>query len=286
MKKWTPFISGAALAFSLSACGQTAQPEAGGEASKEASGGFTAEEVYVKSQEAAEEADSLHADILTDQHMKMQPEGMEIDVAIDANMDIIRNPEAFHHQSETSIRSDDIQNETPASMEMYFTEEGLYMYEAPLDMWLKLQDEAVGDFKLLADQQSADPAHQLKELGAFAKDFALEETGEEYILRLESSGEEFYPLMVEQLKKTFGQMEIGTPMNSEGMNIRSSRYEFRLDKNSFRVKNLKMDADLEVEIDEETMSVQSSVEAVYSKYDEIGEITLPDKVTEQAQILE
>ncbi|TWT02284.1 DUF6612 family protein [Planomicrobium sp. CPCC 101079] len=286
MKKWITFISGAALALSVSACSQAEQPESGSEGSTGETSKLMPEEVYANTVEAAGNLESLHADILTNQHMKMQPDGMEIDVTIEARMDLTRMPEAFHHQSETSIVSDDIQNETPVSMEMYYTAEGLYMYEVSLDMWLKLQDEAVGDFKLLADQQSADPAHQLKNLEAFAEEFTLEEDGDDYVLILEASGEEFYPLMVEQLEKSFGQMEIGTPMDSEDMEIRSIRYEYRLDRRSFQVKKLKMDADLDVKIAQDTMSVQSNVEAAYSKYDEISEIVLPDEVIEQAQELE
>jgi hypothetical protein len=286
LKRWILFISGAALALSVSACGQTVETEAGGKDEKGSGSGKAPEEVYAKSVEAAEETGSLHADILTVQNMKMQPDGMEMDVTIENSMDLTRNPEAFHHQSETSIVSDDIQNDNPTSMEMYWTDEGLYLHEAAMDTWLRIQDEAIEDFKLLADQQTADPAHQLKALRAFADDFTMKETGGEYILELEASGEELFPLMVEQLKKTFGQMEIGTPMNSEDMEINSVQYEFHLNKKTFQANSLEMDADIEVKIDGETMAVQSEVEAAYSKHDKIKEIILPDKVREQVQELE
>ncbi|PSL40499.1 hypothetical protein B0H99_105277 [Planomicrobium soli] len=286
MKKWIMFVNGTILAFSLSACGQTTEPEVGNGAENGSASQLTAVEVYEDALKAAEEVGSLHADIATKQQMKMQPDGMAMDVSIDAGMDLTRNPEAFHHQSETSIVSEDIQNETPTFMEMYLTEEGLYLYEASMDTWLKLQDEAIEDFKLLADQQTADPAHQLKGLKSLSENFSLEETEGEYALILESSGEAFYPLLTEQLKKTFGQMEIGTPMKSEDMEIRSVRFEFQLDKKSLQVLSLKMDADFDVKIGEDLMSIQSQVDSVYKNYNEVAEIVLPDEVIEQAQTLE
>lgn len=286
MEKWITFISGAALTMGLAACGQTAEPVAGVEDAQSAKSDLTLEEVFNKSMEASEQVESLHADILTDQNMKMQPDGMEMDMAIDTKMDMILDPLAFHQKSETTLVSDDIENDNPMLMETYLTDQGLYLYEASMDMWLKMQDEVVEDLKSMADYQTANPREQLEDLEAFKDDFTFEQNEEAYILKLDASGEKFQALMREQLKKTLGQMELETIITEEDLKIHSIYYELYIDKETFLTDSLLMNTEMDVIIDGDTMAIQSDVEAEYSDYNEIEEIILPKEAVEQAEEIE
>lgn len=270
----------------LVACGQTAEPAAGVEDAQSAKSELTLEEVFDKSMEASEQVESLHADILTDQNMKMQPDGMEMDMEIDTEMDMILDPLAFHQKSETTLVSDDIENDNPMLMETYLTDQGLYLYEASMDMWLKMQDEVVEDLKSMADYQTANPKEQLEDLEAFKDDFTFEQNEEAYILKLDASGEKFQALMREQLKKTLGQMELETIITEEDLKIHSVYYEVYIDKETFLTDSLLMNTEMDVVIDGDTMAIQSDVEAEYSDYNEIEEIILPKEAVEQAEEIE
>lgn len=286
MKKWIMFMSAATLTVGLSACGETAEPASGGEAAKGEDSDLTVEEVYAKSVEASEGVTGLHADILTDQEMVMGTEGMEINMKMDSAMDMTTEPLAFHQTAETAIESEEIENSNPMSMEMYYTDEGMFMYEETMATWLKMPDESIEDLKGLADQQTADPAQQLEELAEFQDDFTFEQTEEEYILTLDASGEKFQELMDQQLEKTLGQMEIEAQMVLEDMTIHSVNYIINIDKETFLTNSMDMTMDMDLNIEGETMNIKSDVQADYSQYNEIDAITVPAEVLEQAQEIE
>lgn len=286
MKKWIMFMSAATLAMGLSACGETAEPASGDEAAKGEDSELTVEEVYAKSVEASEGVTGLHADILTDQIMAMEAEGMVINMKMDSAMDMTTEPLAFHQTAETAIESEEIENSNPMSMEMYYTDEGMFMYEETMATWLKMPDESIEDLKGLADQQTADPAQQLEELAEFQDDFTFEQTEEEYILTLDASGEKFQELMDQQLEKTLGQMEIEAQMALEDMTIHSVNYIINIDKETFLTNSMDMTMDMDMNIEGETMNIKSDVQAEYSQYNEIEAISVPAEVLEQAQEIE
>ncbi|RNF39268.1 DUF6612 family protein [Planococcus salinus] len=285
MKKWTVFMGAGVLAFGLSACGQTAEPAEGSDenANTNAESELTLEEVFANSTEATEQANSLHADIVTNQQMTMQPGGMEMNMEMNSAMDMTQDPLAFHQTSETSIVSEDIENENPVAMEMYFTEDGMYMHEATMDTWLKMTGESVEQLKSLADEQTADPSQQLEQLAGFQDDFTFKQTEEEYILTLDASGEKFKELINQQMDKTLGQIELEAQTALEDMTIHHVFYEIFIDKETFLTNNMNMEMSLDMNIEEETMSIQTDVQVDYSKYNEIEEITVPQEVIDQAQ---
>lgn len=286
MKKWIMFMSAATLTVGLSACSETAEPASGDEGAKGEDSDLTVEEVYAKSVEASEGVTGLHADILTDQVMAMEAEGMEINMKMDSAMDMTIEPLAFHQTAETAIESEEIENSNPMSMEMYYTDEGMFMYEETMATWLKMPDESIEDLKGLADQQTADPAQQLEELAEFQDDFTFEQSEEEYILTLDASGEKFQKLMDQQLEKTLGQMEIEAQMVLEDMTIHSVNYVINIDKETFLTNSMDMTMDMDMNIEGETMNIKSDVQADYSQYNEIDAITVPAEVLEQAQEIE
>ena len=283
LKKWIMFMGTATLAIGLSACGETAEPVSEDGSAKGEASDLTAEEVYAKAVEATEKITGLHADIVTDQVMAMQPDGMVINMKVNSAMDMTNGPLAFHQTAETSIVSEDIENTNPMSMEMYYTEEGLYMYEETMATWLKMPDESIEDLKGLADQQTADPSQQLEELAEFQNDFSFEQTADEYILTLDASGEKFKELMDQQLEKTLGQMEIEAQMALEDMTIHSVNYIINIDKETFLTNSMDMKMDMDMNIEGESMNIKSDIQADYSKYNEIEAITIPAEIMEQAQ---
>jgi len=174
-------------------------------------------------------------------------------------------------------------NTNPMSMEMYFTDQGMYMYEETMATWLKMPDESIEDLKGLADQQTADPSQQLEELAEFQEDFTFEQTADEYILTLDASGEKFKELMDQQLDKTLGQMEIEAQMALEDMTVHSVHYILNIDKETFLANSMTVQMDMDMNIEGDLMNIKSDVQADYSKYNEVEAITIPAEVLEQAQ---
>lgn len=283
MKKWILFMSTATLAIGLSACSETAEPASGDQTTKGEDSELTVQEVYAKSVEASEDITSVHANSSTDQKMAMQGDGMEVTMAIKSSMDMTIDPVAFHQKAETTIVSEDIDNSNPMSMEMYFTDQGMYMYEETMATWLKMSDESIEDLKALADQQTANPSQQLEELAEFKDDFTFKQTEDEYILTLDASGEKFNELMEQQLEKTLGQMELEAQMMLEDMTIHSVNYVIYVDKESFLTTSMDMKMDMDVNIESEIMNIKSDMQVDYSRFNEIEAITVPAEVLAQAQ---
>lgn len=296
------YMGAGALALTLAACGETAEPaedsaqdameevadEASGNGADDATdteatetGELTLEEVFTRSTEASNEVESLHADVLTNQLMTMGEEGMEMDMTFDLSMDMTAEPLAFHQTAETSIVSEDIENENPMTMEMYYTEEGMFIYEPAMDMWLKMPDDSLADMEEMISQDSIDPAEQLDQLQQFQDNFTFEQTADEYILKLDASGEEFKALLDQQLESTLGQMEIEAQMVLDDMMIHSASYEIYIDKETFLTNSMNVQMDMDMNIEGDTMNILSDTQSTYSQYNEIGPITVPDEVLEQ-----
>ncbi len=283
MKKWIMIMTTATVAMGLSACGETAEPASGDNTTKGEDSELSVQEVYEKSLEASEDITSLHANIVTDQQMAMQPDGMEINMKMNSAMDMTIEPLAFYQKAETSLVSEDIDNASPMNMEMYFTDQGMYMYEQTMATWLKMPDESIEDLKVLADQQTADPSQQLEDLAEFKDEFTFEQTADAYILTLDASGEKFKELMDQQLDKTLGQMEIEAQMGFEDMTIHSVNYVIHIDKESFLTTSMDMKMNMDLNIEDEMMSIQTDMQADYSKFNEIEAITVPEDVLNEAQ---
>lgn len=290
MTKWMAVIGSGVVAVGLSACSETQAPtteeDIASSPEKAQEEMQSASEVYGEAVSAAKQTESVRAQSITEQNMKMLPDGMEIDMTIDSDMEMTYEPLAFHQTGETSIESEDIENTNPTLSEMYLTEEGLFMHETSVDMWLKMPEEVHEDMAALAGQKSADPTRQLEELEGFEEEFALEETEDAYVLTLNASGEQFQSLMDERLQKTLGQMEIEAPLSSEDLEVHSVDYVITLDKETYLAERIEVDLALDVDIRGDTMAIESQMQVDYSDYDSVEPIVIPPEVLEQAQELE
>ncbi|ANU16130.1 hypothetical protein BBI11_03210 [Planococcus maritimus] len=291
MRKWVAVIGTSAAVIGLGACSSAEAPTTTEEENENPTQetqdkSQSASKVYTQAVEASRQVESLRAKSHTEQQMKMQPDGMEIDMTVDSDMEMTYEPLAFHQKGETSIVSEDIDNTNPMLTEMYMTEEGLYMHETSVDMWLKMPEEMQENMQSIAGQQSADPARQLDELGDFEEDFVLEETDEVYILTLDASGEEFQELTDEQLEKTLGQMEIEAPLAPEDLEVHAVNYVITLDKETYLADRMEVDMELDVDVRGEMMAIESQMQVDYSDYNAIDPIEIPPEVLEQAQEIE
>ncbi|MDN7229056.1 hypothetical protein QWY15_17420 [Planococcus sp. N064] len=286
MKKWMMAIGTGALAMSLAACGETAEPAAGTADKKEANSELTLEEVFAKFQEASEDIKSLHADMVNNQVMSIESAGMEMEIAMDIAMDMTLDPIAFYQKAETTMVSEEMGSPEPMAMEMYMTKEGMYMNDPTIGSWIKMPGENIEDLQAMMEQQTADPSQQLEDLKAFEDDFTFEQSEDEYILKLDAAGEEFQALIDKQMEQFLGQMELEAQTAMEDMKINAVAYEIFIDKETFLPNNMNVDMDIDMNIEGDSVNIQSDLESAYSKYNEIDAITVPAEVIEQAKEME
>ncbi|WP_251477459.1 DUF6612 family protein [Planococcus sp. NCCP-2050] len=283
LRKWAMAMGAGILTLGLAACSDTAEPAAGSEGEKGADSDLTLEEVFTKTNEASEEINSLHADMVTSQMMTVESAGMEIETVSDISMDMTMEPMAFYQTGETKMNSEEMGDMPPMTMEMYYTEEGMYMFEPTMETWMKMPSTEMEQLQTMMDQQTADPSKQMEELEAFKDDFTFEQTADDYVLKLNASGEEYQELIGEQMEQMLGQMDMEVQTVLEGMTINDVAYEIFIDKETFLPSVINIDMDLDMEIEGESMNIKSVVDSEYSKYDEIDSITVPAEVIEQAQ---
>ena len=272
MKKWVPVIGTGALAFSLTACGA------------ETESGMTVDEVFAKSTEASAEVNSLHADMMIEQMMTSEAAGMDMTTNMELSMDMVMEPLAMHQKGTVTVEAADMPG-MPMETEMYFTSDGLYVYDAMSTGWTKMPEQDLEMVQSMIDQQAADPADQLEQLEPFQDDFTFQETEEDYVLTLDASGEEFQALLDQELEKVAGQLGTEGVAAMSGMEIGSVQYEIYIDKETFMTDSLDMTIDFSMTANGQTMDVQQDIQSDFSQYNEIGEITISQEVKETAQEL-
>lgn len=286
LKKRIAYIGAGAIALTLAGCSETAQPtENSGNVNPTETSDMTLEELFAKTTEASDEANSFHIDMVTNQTMEMGP-GMSMEMKMDLAMDMTLEPMAFYQTGETSFVSEDTEGmeDMPImEMESYFTDEGMYTYDPMMDMWVKLPAEDMEDLHMMMDQPSGDLSSQLEQLKAFRDDFTFEQSGDEFILKLDASGEKYQELIFEQMGQMPSDMELGAKEVMEAMTINKVYYEIFIDKETFLPNTMNIDMDFDMEMEGESMSIQSGIESEYSNYNGIDEIIVPAEVVEKAQ---
>src|SRR5699024_5234619 len=154
---------------------------------EENDGEITASSVYEEAVKASEELKStkLTMDVEQEIHAPDMDEPMSMNIQGETEMTL--EPLTLYQNMTTNA---DIEGEkVDSKMEVYATEDDLYLYEEQLDEWIKMDSSMMGEIGDIANQE--DPADQLKMFEQFVSEFDLEETDDEFILKIEIDGDEF-----------------------------------------------------------------------------------------------
>lgn len=271
MNKWLPVIGTGALAVGLAACGT------------QTDNGLTVEEVFTKSAEASEEVNSMHADMVIEQ--TITSEEMNMSTVMDMTMDMVVEPLMMHQEGTIMIKAPEMP-EIPMEVEMYMTPEGIYTHDSSMaGSWIKMPDSELEQIQAMMNQQAADPAAQLKQLEPFQDDFTFEETEEAYILSLDASGEEFQQLLDREMENLADQLGAEETEALGEVEVGSVQYEIYIDKKTYITESLDMTMNLSMTMEGETVDMTQEVESVFTQFDEIEEISVPQDVIDQAQQL-
>lgn len=282
MKKWIAYMGAGAIALTLAGCGESAEPSEKTDPKEKSD--LTLEELFAKTTATSEEAESFHMDMVTNQTMVMGPE-MDMDIKMDISMDMTVEPLAFYQKAQSSFVSEGMEDMPPMVTEMYYTADGLYSYDPMMDMWVKLPADEVEDLEalMMMEQQSGDLAGQFEQLEAFQDDFTFEQTGDEFVLTLDAAGEEYGKLISEEMGQMLGELDVEAQEIMDGMTINKIYYEIFIDKETFQPNTINMTMDFDMEMEGESVNIQSDMQAEYSNFNGIDTITVPAEVIENAE---
>ncbi|WP_282020454.1 DUF6612 family protein [Planomicrobium okeanokoites] len=282
MKKWIAYMGAGAIALTLAGCGESAEPSE--ETDPNETSDLTLEELFAKTTAASEEAKSFHMDMVTNQTMAMGPE-MDMDMKMDVSMDMTVEPLAFYQKAQSTFVSEGMDDMPAMETEMYYTADGLFSYDPMMDMWVKLPADEMEDLEalMMMEQQSGDLAGQLEQLEAFQDDFTFEQTGDEFVLTLDAAGEEYEKLITEEMGQMLGELDVEAQEIMDGMNINKIYYEIFIDKETYQPNTINMTMDFDMEMEGESVNIQSDMQAEYSNFNGIDEIIVPAEVIENAE---
>lgn len=282
MKKFLMGLMALAIVFSLAACGQSesaSKNEDNGkkqeqqDPAKKEEPKLTAQDIYDKTMDASEDIKGFSVKMDMEQEMSFEGETIKLDSAMDTDMTM--DPMTMYQKMTMTVEGDDVVSET------YFTEEGMYILEPYTGWWIKYPDEEVQPILEQAGEGNA-PMSELQQLEDFADDIKLKEEDKYYVLTLKAdSGEKFTELIQQTLEQTMPEELLEDPdvydafMNN--FTINSMEYEIVIDKETYYPVEVNMDMDMDVTAEGETVKMVQSVKAVYSDYNNVDEIVIPQE---------
>lgn len=278
MKKWTALLSIATLTLGLAACNETATPVQEKEVTETSK--LTLQEVYDKSMKVSEELKSVKGTIDMNQTMTMPSEEMTLDIKSALDMEYILEPMQMHQKGTTTMMGMGEGGESQETeVETYITEDAMYVYEGTTAQWMKFPQEMVDQIMSSANQ--TDPATQLQPLQEYLEQVEFEQDDDTYILTLKGSGEEFTALVKDQVDEALQNLTAGENINLD-FTINSVDYVVHIDKESYQTTKLDTVIDMDMTMDGETINLKMDAKTDFSKFNEIGEIVVPQEIIDSA----
>lgn len=302
MKKFYYFVTAIILSVMLAACGQSNETDGKTDNGNTNSGtpvennanqdkendkenednekaedeSVSAEQLFDKLLAAQDDLKSFTADITMDQDMVYGEENMKTSTKI--LMDYVSDNE-FSQKLSTSAAGQNI------DMEMYYVEEGLFIFQEGQDQWMKAPKDMVDQLMQMDDSQT-DPYAQIIQLKDLSEHFEVKEEGDTYVLTIKAGGEEFNEFIKETALEQFAGDDVDAEKLLDGMKINSTDYHIVIDKETYFPVTVKIDMDMTMTQEDEKVDMKQNINMTYSNYNEIEKIELPEGVAEDAVELE
>ncbi|WP_042148658.1 DUF6612 family protein [Paucisalibacillus sp. EB02] len=269
MKKLLFIVTIIILAFGLAACSENA------------------EDVYTKALEAAGNMESAEVSMRLNQEISMVKEGK---VVIDSDMtgSMIIDPVAMHQKGTMSMtmEGEGFGAGMPIEMdtEIYYVDNEMYIFESMTEQWIKADSSFLPIDTLTANQP--DVSEQLKMLEKYVEDFDFEENDNSFVYQLSADGEGFKKLSQEMLDDYLPE-DLTAQMGDfsqvmEDMEIKKLYIEMVIDNETFELKNYKLDMEMSMIVEGETVEIVQNVNSKYSNINTIDKIEVPQEVIDSA----
>lgn len=249
------FASVFVLMFVLSACSEAEEK--------------TVTDIFNNAVEASNSLESFAMDMEMDMDMSV-PDLPSQQVKVKTKAEVVTEPLALHQTMDFMGQS----------IEMYFTEEGMYMQQPGNEQWIKAPKEMMNEITQMSQAQQ-NPGEQLEQLKKYMEDFKMEEKENTYVLSVSSSGDKMKDFIKETLQQNLPESSMSDDM-LKGVTINSINYTFTIDKETYYPTALDLKMDLEIEQNGQKSKIKQNIKGTYSKYNEIGEITVPEEIKNNA----
>lgn len=290
MKKWL-FTLLMIFAIGLAACGgeeteqvdateEETEAETEEEAAEEQQ---TPEDIYEQAMEAAEGMESAEIVLDMTQTIEIPAESVSMDMTTTTEAEMTMDPLTMYQNGTVTLEADGTTEES--EMELYLTEDELYMYDGMSQTWMKMDSSTIPMDQINSQQQ--DPSAQLELMEQFVDEMELEENDEQYILKITGDGEELQAFTQEVMAEYMDQ-ELMASMGEEGNNvmdnmaINSVYYEVFVDKETYDMTAFNMDMDMSMDAEEQQMNIVQSVTSEYTGMNTVEPIEVPQEVQDEA----
>jgi len=275
MKKWLIAIISIFMLM-LAACSETATPSE--ETSEENESSLTAEEVYEKAMEQMEALQSFAFDMKMEQSMEFGEEETVSSIA-DISGEMTEDPFMMYQNGSIEMDSDPI-GLMEINLEMYAEDNVVYIYEDMFNNWMKGSLDDLSDVGLEVGEEQS-PFSHIEDLEEYIDEFTFEQTDDTFIFKLETDSEKFKQLLLEEVQEFQLDMS-GNDDVLETLEIEQLHYTFTIDKETFDTLSFSIDFSIQLTENGETLSVSSVIDAEFSNFNGIEEITIPEEVIEEA----
>ncbi|MGB8000843.1 MAG: LPXTG cell wall anchor domain-containing protein [Anaerobacillus sp.] len=237
---------------------------------------MSATDILKQSKEAMTEVESYSTKTNMEQSIPL--DGKTMSTSSESEADITLKPFAMHQVVTTKSAE-----EGEMSLESYWTEKGFYQ-EDPEKGWVKMPEELTQGLKKL--QSSSMVEGQMAQAEKLGKEMSVEETDEGFVLTYEGDGK----TLMEASMKMFEESMSGEGSESmkglmEQMTINDFNYEVTVDKETYYMKHLTMDIDMDIEVKGKSTNITQSMDMSMDHYNEVDQITVPANVIDSAKPL-
>ncbi|SOC18364.1 hypothetical protein SAMN05880501_11088 [Ureibacillus xyleni] len=282
MKKWGLAFLTSLVMFLLAACADTAEPKTG--TKEESKSELTLQEVYEKAIERQNTLESVSADMKMNQTLVFGSgeEKFEMGTKSNMKMDMIVDPLSMYMDGTMTMADPESGEDINVDMEMYMSDQGLFMQDSESKQWMKLPSEQF-DMVMGQTASQANAAEQLEALKAFIDDFKFEQTDSEYVLTLSAASDKFKQYMLEQmqLNQMLGIPEADQQM-IENMSFDKINYTININKENFDILSMDMVVNMGIGVEGEEISMAMDTNILFNNYNGVKNITVPQDVIDKA----
>lgn len=282
MRKLMIAVIAILFTITFTACQDTATPTEG--TTDENTSELTAEDVFEKALTVAEEMES--AEVLMGMKQTMEsPDEESMSTEGEFTIQMTMDPVAMHQDGSLTFDMADMPAQD-INMEMYMTDDAIYMYEDDLGEWIKL-DSMMGDMLDMMGAQQQDPAEEMKMLEEYVDDLQFEQTEDTFIFKLDVDSDKFNNLMEEMIDEAFPpeMMELLEDDDfdmMENIEVNHLSYDMVLDKESYEMITYDIDMSMTIKVEDFEVTVDQTINTEYSNINGIDEIEVPQDVIDNA----
>ncbi|SIS44055.1 DUF6612 family protein [Salimicrobium flavidum] len=245
--------------------------------------GEDAAEVFKQAEKASESLESVAMDMEMSQTVSTEGDestgDMNIDMSASGEMQI--DPLLLHQTLEVDTAMGEMAEMPAQQIEQYVTEDAMYMTNPMNGEWMKAPQAMQEQLTQSASLETQSPTKQLEMFKDHISDFSMEETEDSYKLDVSATGEEMKSLLSSVMEQSGNDM-----MNEEmfeKMSINRTDISFVLAKDTYYPETVDLSMDITIEEEGQTVHMTQESNITYSDYNNIGELTVPDEVMNNAE---